>query len=244
MDILLSINRQINQKAKTAMSKAIGYIRVSTERQANEGVSLEAQKAKIEAWASLNDYELVAIYEDAGISGSGMQKRDGVQQALKATKKGMALVVYSLSRLSRSIKDTITISEQLQKSGADLVSVTEKIDTTGAAGEMIFNMLAVMAQFERKQTAERTSNSLQHKKRTSQKYTNLTPYGFMEVNGRLEQVASEATVVAEIVKARKSGQTLTSIADSLNNRHIPTKQGKAWQAATIHYLLKRSSLVA
>ena len=74
------------------MQKVVGYIRVSTTGQAEEGVSLEAQKAKIEAWCNLNDGELVALFEDAGISGGGMAKRDGLQDALKATTKGMALV--------------------------------------------------------------------------------------------------------------------------------------------------------
>ncbi len=221
--------------------KAIGYIRVSTDKQL-DGVSLEAQKAKIEAWAMLNEYELIAVYEDAGLSGSGLDKREGLQQALKATKKGMALVAYSMSRFSRSLKDTLAISEALSKAGADMVSLTEKIDTTGASGRMVFNMLAVLNEFEREQIAERTSNSLQHKKRTGQKYTNKTPYGFEVINNRLEQVASEAQVVAEIMKARASGQTLGQIASGLNDKGIPTKQGKQWQPATIHYLLKRSAL--
>ena len=64
------------------MQKVVGYIRVSTTGQAEEGVSLEAQKAKIEAWCNLNDGELVALFEDAGISGGGMVKRDGLQDAV------------------------------------------------------------------------------------------------------------------------------------------------------------------
>ncbi len=223
--------------------QAIGYIRVSTDKQVTEGVSLEAQEAKIRAWADLNDYELIAIYSDEGISGSSMNKRDGLKAALKEVKKGMALVAYSLSRLSRSVEDTLAISRQLDKAGADMVSLSEKIDTTGAAGRMIFNMLAVLAQFERDQIAERTQSALRHKKATGKVYS-PTPYGFEAINGELIKVAAEADVVAEIVEARKSGQTLQQIADGLNAQGIPTKMGKAWQPATIHLLLKRSTLVA
>ena len=115
------------------MKQAIGYIRVSAEQQADEGVSLDAQRAKISAWCMVNDYELVDVQVDAGISGRRMKNRQGLQKALSQTKKGMALVVYSLSRMSRSVKDTLAISEQLDKVGADLVSLSEKIDTTGAA---------------------------------------------------------------------------------------------------------------
>ena len=61
------------------MNKAIGYVRVSTEGQATEGVSLEAQRAKIAAWCAVNDYELVAIFEDAGLSGARMDRREGLR---------------------------------------------------------------------------------------------------------------------------------------------------------------------
>lgn len=222
--------------------KAIGYIRVSTEKQASEGVSLETQASKIQAWADLNDYELVAIYKDEGISGSTMTKRPELQKALKASRKGMALVCYSMSRLSRSVEDTLAISRQLEKSGVDLVSLSEKIDTTGAAGRMIFNMLAVLSQFERDQIAERTQAALKHKKSMGKVYS-PEPYGFQAINGELVRVAHEAQVVAEIQSARESGQTLQQIADSLNARGIKTKKGREWQPSTIHLLLKRSSLV-
>jgi site-specific DNA recombinase len=225
------------------MKQAIGYIRVSTEQQANEGVSLEAQKAKIAAWCVTNGYELVNVFVDAGISGKSMDKRPGLQDALKSLSKGMALVTYSLSRLARSTKDAISIGETVAKKKADMVSLSEQIDTTTAAGKMMFQMLAVLAEFERNLVAERTTNALQHKKATNQKYTNITPYGFEAIEGRLVQVQAEAAVVAEIQAARASGNTLQSIADSLNGRGIPTKTGKTWQPATIHLLMKRTALV-
>ena len=225
------------------MKQAIGYVRVSTEQQANEGVSLEAQKAKIEHWCKANDYELVNVYVDAGISGKSMDKRPGLLDALKSLKKGMALVSYSLSRLARSTKDALSIGESVAKKKADMVSLTEQIDTTTAAGKMMFQMLSVLAEFERNLVAERTTNALQHKKRTGQKYTNQTPYGFEAIEGRLVQVQQEAEIVAEIQASRIGGNTLQFIADDLNGRGIPTKTGKQWQPATIHLLLKRSSLV-
>ena len=114
------------------MKQAIGYIRVSTEQQANEGVSLEAQKAKIAAWCVTNGYELVNVFVDAGISGKSMDKRPGLQDAMKSLKKGMALVSYSLSRLARSSKDALSIGETVAKRKADMVSLSEQIDTTTA----------------------------------------------------------------------------------------------------------------
>jgi len=172
-----------------------------------------------------------------------MAGRDGLHAAMKATTKGMALVAYSISRLARSTKDMLAIAETLRKKGANLVSLTEKIDTTTAAGRMVFKMLAVLADFERDQIGERTKMALAHKKAKGEVYA-ATPFGFEAIEGRLVEVKQEAEVVAEIQAARSSGSTLQAIADSLNGRGIPTKTGKTWAPATIHLLLKRSSLVA
>lgn len=225
------------------MKQAIGYIRVSTEKQANEGVSLEAQEARINAWCNLNGYELAGVYIDAGISGKKMENRPELLRALANMKKGMALVSYSLSRLARSTKDLIGISEMVAKKKGDLVSLSESIDTTTAAGKMMFQVLAVLSEFERNLTAERTSGALQHKKATGHVYTGNTPFGFQAIDGRLVEVAQEADIVAQIQAERAAGTTLQAIADGLNGRGVPTKTGKAWQPATIHLLLKRTSLV-
>src|SRR5437868_9776225 len=108
---------------------AIAYCRVSTELQAQEGVSLEAQQARIHGWCEVNGYKLVNVHVDAGLSGSRADNRPALQAALgEACHSKAALVVYSLSRLARSTKDAIAISDRLAKSGADLVSLSERID--------------------------------------------------------------------------------------------------------------------
>ena len=193
------------------MKKAIGYIRVSTEQQADEGISLAAQRAKIEAWCELNDYELVAIYEDAGVSGKTVSKRPQLQAALAEMKKGMALVVYSLSRLARSTKNCIEIADELKSAGSDLVSLTEKIDTSSAMGEFFFTLIAALGQMERKVIGERTKAALAHKKAIGEKYAPV-PFGYKEIEGRLEVVKHEALLVAEINQKRAAGYTLQSIA--------------------------------
>ena len=222
------------------MKKAIGYIRVSTEQQATEGVSLEAQRAKIESWCVANDCELVAVEVDAGISGKSMGKRPGLLKALGNMKRDMVLVVYSLSRLARSTKDTLAIAERLEKAGADLVSLSEKIDTTGAAGKMMFRMLAVLAEFERDVISERTTAALAHKKQSGEKYAPV-PFGFREVEGRLVTVESEALVVARILRDRQAGRTLVEIAEALNTKGIAGKRGGRWYASTVRYLIQRQA---
>ncbi len=221
--------------------KAIGYVRVSTGKQVEEGISLDAQIAKIQAWASLNDYELVKIYSDEGITGTSLNKRDGMLQALGRVKKGMAFICYSLSRISRDTIDTIQISRTIERAGADLVSLSEKIDTTGASGKMIFNMLAVLNQFERDQTAERTKLAMQFKKAKNQAYS-PTPYGYDRVDDALIINVEEALIVTRIRDMANQDLGPSAIARILNEEGIPTKTGKRWRANTIFYLLQRSNI--
>jgi site-specific DNA recombinase len=223
--------------------KAIGYVRVSTDKQVEEGISLDAQIAKIEQWASLNDYELVKIYSDEGITGASLNKRDGMLEALKRIKKGMAFICYSLSRISRDTIDTIQISRTIEQAGADLVSLSEKIDTTGASGKMIFNMLAVLNQFERDQTAERTKLAMQFKKSKNQAYS-PTPYGYDRVDNSLIINIEESLVIMRIRDMKEKALGPTAIAKKLNDEGIPTKQKKLWRANTVYYLLQRSNVTS
>jgi DNA invertase Pin-like site-specific DNA recombinase len=161
---------------------AIGYARVSTDTQATDGISLEAQQGKIRLWSEANGYILVGLYIDAGLSGCRSDNRPGLQDALtSACKYKAALIVYSLSRLARSTKDAIVISERLAKNGADLVSLSERIDTTTAAGKMVFRMLAVLAEFERDQVAERTKGALSHLRSQGKRISGRIPFRYEAV---------------------------------------------------------------
>jgi len=220
------------------MSNAIGYIRVSTEGQAQDGVSLDAQRAKIEAWATLNDYTLTAVHVDAGISGKSALNRPGLQDALNDCRKGDALIVYSLSRLARSTKDTIEISERLGKAGADLVSLSEKIDTTSAAGKMVFRMLAVLAEFERDQIAERTTTAMQFKK-TQNERVGAIPYGFTLATNGVDLLThpAEQAVIAQAKELHTAGLSLRKIAAELNRRGIVSRTGAVFQATQIQRMV-------
>ena len=216
------------------MAKAVGYIRVSTQGQADDGVSLDAQRAKIAAWAELNGYTMGDIFEDAGISGTNAD-RPGLAAALAAVSKGDALVVYSLSRLARSTRHTLEISDRLDKVGADLVSLSERIDTTSAAGRMVFRMLAVLAEFERDQTSERTVTALQYKKTQNQKTGGAVPYGFdLDADGvHLIENDAEQRVIAQARELHQSGLSLRKIAAELNARGLMARNGRTFQATQI-----------
>lgn len=220
------------------MARAIGYVRVSTETQATEGVGMETQKVKIEQWAGLNGYNLVAVFDDAGISGT-RSDRPGLAAALDGVGKGDALVVYSLSRLARSTRHTIEIGETLSRRGADLVSISEKIDTTTAAGRMVFRMLAVLNEFERDQLSERTSHGLQTKKAKSE-LVGSVPYGKrLDADGvHLVDDPDEQVVIEVAKQLQGESLSLRKIASRLEELGHLTRTGKRFQAVQVQRLLQ------
>lgn len=215
----------------------VGYVRVSTDEQVREGLSLEAQKSKIKAWTHSMDFKLIALEEDAGISGKNISAREGLKRALDlACSQKAALVVNSLSRLSRSTRDTLMVADKLDRAGADLVSLSERIDTTTAAGKMVFRMLAVLNEFERDQISERTSAILQHLKSRLEAYS-PTPYGFTRLGKILRPDPEEQRVIGKIRRMRHQGRSLRHIAKHLNTQKIPSKRGSRWYPSTINYIL-------
>lgn len=219
---------------------AIGYVRVSTEGQAADGVSLEAQRARLAAWATANGYALADVFVDAGLSGKRADNRPGLQDALAAVarERGAALVVYSLSRLARSVRDTLAIAERLDRMGADLVSLTEKIDTTSAAGKMVFRMLAAFAEFERDLTSERTRAALAHKKGKGE-CVGEVPFGYTREGDRLVADPEAQRAVSLILELRGRGMTFRGIAGELVARGVPTAKGGKWDPQTVRRVFLR-----
>jgi site-specific DNA recombinase len=222
---------------------AVGYCRVSTEGQAVDGVSLAAQQAKIVAWCEVNGYTLLGVFTDAGISGSRADNRPQLQAALDAACKSKAvLVTYALSRLARNTRDTIEIAARLERAGADLASVSERIDTSSAAGAMVFQMLAVLSEFERRQVGERTKVALAYKKSRGER-TGGVPYGFtLAADGvALVEDAAEQAVLATIAELRAAGVSMRGIADELNSRGVATKNGGLWKHSSVQRILERKA---
>ena len=223
------------------MKTAIAYLRVSTTEQATEGVSLDAQKAKIEAWCLLNDYTLAGVFVDAGISGKATANRPDLHAALAACSRGGALVVYSLSRLARSTQDTLAIADKLQKKSVDLVSLSEKIDTTSASGKMVFRMLAVLSEFERDQISERTASAMQHKKSNGERVGSV-PYGSVVADDGIQLVddVAEQEIIRVVLELRRDGLSMRAIAERLTVLdHKP--RGAVWHASTISNILKANA---
>ena len=139
----------------------VGYARVSTVMQAQDGISLDTQRKRIEQWADFKGKPLRGLFVDEGVSGKSMAGREQLRAALAALQKGDSFVVYDLSRLSRSTGDSLAILDQIQTKNCDFVSIGSDIDTTTPAGKMMFTMLSAFNALEREQTAAKVSDNMQ-----------------------------------------------------------------------------------
>ena len=179
------------------------------------------------------------------LSGSRATNRPGLQAALREVcAANGALVVYSLSRVARSVRDTLDIAGRLEKAGADLVSLSEHIDTTSAAGKMMFRMLAVLAEFERDLVSERTVAAMQHKRGRRERISRYLPFGYdLGDNGRtLVPNTREQAVLLDIRALREKGTSFRAIADELKRRGFLTKAGKPdWTHTAVRSILQRAA---
>ena len=222
--------------------KAIGYVRVSTEEQASEGVSLAAQRAKLIAYASLYEIELVEIIEDAGVSAKSLD-RPGLKRALQKLKAGEAegLLVAKLDRLSRSVGDWDTLIKGYfgERAGKQLFSVSDAIDTRTAAGRLVLNILMSVAQWEREAIGERTRDALQHKTSKGERVGRVR-YGYsLTPEGEMVEDPRQQAGLRRMRELRACGLSLREIGAKLGEEGFATKDGRPWQAATVKQILDR-----
>lgn len=223
-------------------AKAIGYLRVSTERQANEGVSLDVQRHRIKAHCEAHGLRFVRCYEDAGISGRRTENRPALEKAINhVCLEGGVLIVYSLSRLARSTRDAIRISERLAKSEAQLVSLSEQIDTTSAAGKMFFRIMSVLSEFESDLIGERTRTALAHKRENGMRYCNHAPFGYRHEGDLLVQCDEEQRVLRLMRRWWIKGDTFAEIARRLNERRIAPRGTKTFSRQRVRKILVRDT---
>jgi site-specific DNA recombinase len=207
------------------MQKVVGYIRVSTEMQARDGISLEMQRSKIEAYCSLHELTLSEIIADEGCSAKSMN-RSGIQTLVSMVKAGEveAIITYKLDRLSRKTKDILEMVELFDKHDTALHSITESLDTKSAIGRFVLRTLASLAEMERDLISERTKEAMHHLKASGKVYSRPT---FNDT----DTVATMRTMKAE-------GFSYAYIASELTSRGIPTARGGVWHASTVHTILR------
>ncbi len=220
--------------------KAIGYLRVSTEGQAEFGVSLQAQEKKIRAMAEVQGADLIEIISDGGESAKSLA-RPGMARLLTLVDTGIvdAIIIAKLDRLTRSVKDLAELLERFERKNVSLVSVAESLDTRTAAGRLVLNVMASVSQWERETIGERTKDALTHKKGKGERVGTI-PFGFQLAADaiHLEENPREQEILNRIEELRAAGYTLREIAGELNRQGFTTRKGSAWRFEYVANILK------
>ena len=199
----------MNQKSALSKSdiskKAAIYIRVSTEEQAKEGISIAAQKDRLTAFCKAKDLEIYDYYIDEGYS-AGSLKRPALQQMLRELNDGKFknIIVYKIDRFSRNLKDLVTILDDFKKRNVNFISATEPIDTTSAIGNAFMQIIGVFAELERGMVGERVRLAFE-KKISSKEFLARPPLGYKVVDKKLSIDPEGAEKVREIFKDRLNG---------------------------------------
>ncbi len=225
----------------TDRTRTVAYLRVSTDKQADHGVSLEAQEAKVRAYAELYDLDLVSIEIDAGESAKSL-KRPALTRALAMLKSGQAtaLLVVKLDRLTRSVRDLCDLVDGFFRDGKRaLMSVGEQVDTRSAAGRMMLNMLTVIGQWEREAIGERTAAVMQHKAAAGEYTGGRAPFGFsLAPDGvSLVRVDGEHEAMSVARDLRASGMSLRAVSKELARKGMRARNGRPFAAVQVARML-------
>ncbi|MGI1849941.1 recombinase family protein [Rhodococcus sp. SJ] len=210
--------------SKVEKQHMLGYVRVSTEEQADSRLGLEAQEAALRDEAERRGWDLT-ILRDEGLSGS--QVNPGLRDALEHLASGLAdgLIVTKLDRLARSVVHAADVMERARAQRWNLVMLDIQVDTTTAAGEAMANMLATFAQFERRLIGEGTKAALAAKKAKGERV------------GRPRQMST--AVARRIAAMREGGLSYGAIARALTEEGVLSPAGRpTWQESTVRRFCK------
>ena len=221
---------------------ALGYARVSTDEQAREGVSLDAQRSRIRAYCEAKELELVDMLTDDGVSGKTLE-RPALRELVARCERGEVrnVVVVKLDRLTRRTRDLLALVDDLFLAREiELHSVSESLDTSTPNGRFVLTLFGGLAQMERELIGERTRSALAYKRQQRQP-TSHALLGFRSNGSREQMVAvpSELEVVRRIIERWRRGGTYLGIAAELNAEGVSTKRGKRWHASTVRAIVQR-----
>ncbi len=223
--------------------KAAIYVRVSTEEQALEGYSLDAQTSMLNDYCVSEDWEVTDIYRDDGYSGTNV-KRPAYQRMMSESEKWDVLLVLKMDRIHRNSRNFMNMMDELNKKDKKFVSCMESLDTTNALGRFVVDMIQRLAQLESEQIGERTYMGMKEKAETLQNTPEVNktlgfnpPFGYYLTDGILFSTPEELDIVKEIFDSYSSGNTIDDIAFSLNRRGISTRNGNAWNTYNLRNIL-------
>ena len=181
--------------------KVYTYTRVSTAMQI-DGYSLDAQKARMKAFAEYNDYEIAGEYEDAGKSGKSIEGRAEfarMMEDIKSGKDGVSFVlVFKLSRFGRNAADVLLTLQTMQDYGVNLICVEDGIDSSKDAGKLMISVLSAVAEIERENIRVQTMEGRIQKAREGKWNGGFAPYGYQLTDGKLQINEEEAEAIRVI----------------------------------------------
>ena len=222
------------------MAITIGYIRVSTEKQVEGGVSLEAQAERVRAMAVVQGVTLSELIVDAGESAKSLQ-RPGMARLLALVEAGdvEVVIIAKLDRLTRSVADLAELLKRFERRGVSLVSVADSLDTRSAAGRLVLNIMVSVSQWEREAIGERTRDAMRHKRAVGER-VGTVPYGYrVGLDGsQLESLPPEQAILTRIRDLRASSLSLREIAIRLNCDGARTRRGTPWRFQYVAQALK------
>jgi DNA invertase Pin-like site-specific DNA recombinase len=178
------------------------------------------------------------IIIDDGVSGK-TQNREGITEVMDLVKDNKVenLIVLSLSRFGRSFIDNYKSVQILKKYNTNFISLKENIDLSTSMGVFIFNIFSSIYELEISNLSERTSDTLQSKKRNGKVYSR-TPFGFESENGELIENEYEQKVLRKMYKLRSKGESYLFVSRFLNRNNHTTKTGKKFTKENVYSLLK------
>lgn len=222
-----------------ALRRRAGYCRCSHIEQVEGGLTLEVQQSRLRAYAVGTGTTLDDFYIDAGIS-AGTMKRPELQRLLEAVSRGEieAIYVTKLDRLSRNLSDLLEMVRLFDRHCVSLVSASESIDSSGAAGRMMLQLLGVFAEFERGRTSERIREVLGERRRVRKAYSRCTPFGYTRFGDKLVENEQQQSALADARRMKADGASLRQIAKRLTELGVCTNNGgKQWYAETVRQIL-------
>ena len=225
--------------------KLIGYCRVSTENQKNEG-TIELQIQDIKKFAEQNNYKLVKIFQDNGVSGSlDWFERKGLNELfsyLEANRFVDGIMIYKLDRLARDLRIQENIIYDLQeKRKKKIISIKEPdLDSKDITRTLFRQMVSAVSQYEKGLITMRLSNGRIKKAERGGYAGGSTAYGYRAKNKSLKIDKKEAEVIKSIFRMRKRKLSLRDIAKELNGKGVKTARKGKWYAGTVRYILNNS----
>jgi len=222
--------------------KAIIYTRFSPRKNADECESCELQAAHCEQFAHKKGWTVSQIVNDKSISGAD-EFRPNLWKAIETLGKGDVLIVYKRDRLARNVYLSEQINRSVEKRGGKIVAVSGDIEGEGFEVVLIRQVLASIAEYERKQIGQRTHHAMQQHQRNGRRMGRYAPYGWSidpDNPKRMIACPDEAEAVARIVELRAAGMPISMITETLNNEMPEVNRQGEWKPITVAKILKRA----